>query len=399
MNSSNPIILNSVANGGGRLSAGVGIDGRESELYFQVEQHFREHLNEKVADCFVVALLYRAVREGRDIESAVPVSERLLYQLNTYLTRVLCGLFGQRTISIRAPVAADEKASGRAVGTGLTCGIDSLYTIASYAKTPYPGYDLTHLALFNVGSHDRGKETEAEMFGNRRALAEGFCEESGYPLVIIDSNVKSFLPYPYAEYYCLANCAAVLVLQRLWRIYYSSSSYPVRQFRFTASALSHFEPYILDALSTEATKLYCAGSEVARFEKTRRIVDFAPSHKYLNVCNHHSQNCGECVKCLRTLYALDILGALDRYREVFNVDKYRKQLDRHLGSAYARLRLARDPYIKELYGELRKKHRISTLAKCGGALDFVRSRLRMYSWRYIRYRFRDAGVDKASDQF
>lgn len=36
----------------------------------------------------------------------------------------------------------------------------------------------------------------------------------------------------------------------------------------------------------------------------------------------YGKNCGRCEKCTRTLLALDALGALDKYRDVFDVDYY-----------------------------------------------------------------------------
>src|SRR5690606_26524683 len=119
----------------------------------------------------------------------------------------------------------------------------------------------------------------------RRDLAERFCRDHGYRLIIVDSNVRQHLPYDYASYYCLGNCAAVLALPGFWRTYYSSSSYPIAQFRLSSVSLTHFETFILDALSTGATKFYSVGTEAIRLEKTRLVAEYPPSYDVLNVCN------------------------------------------------------------------------------------------------------------------
>src|SRR5690606_13432792 len=121
---------------------------------------------------------------------------------------------------------------------------------------------------------------------------------------------------------------------------------------------------------------------------------YPPSYDVLNVCNFYSRNCGECVKCLRTLYALDVLEVLDRYRAVFDVEAYRRRLPEHLGAAYARLRLARDPYIAEVYPALRRKYSITLPRKLRGTIAFTRSRLRDYPLGYIRHRLEDAHTDR-----
>ena len=46
--------------------------------------------------------------------------------------------------------------------------------------------------------------------------------------------------------------------------------------------------------------------------------------KYLHVCNKDKTNCSKCSKCRRTMLALDFLGKLSDYREVFNLYYYYK---------------------------------------------------------------------------
>lgn len=47
----------------------------------------------------------------------------------------------------------------------------------------------------------------------------------------------------------------------------------------------------------------------------------------MNVCisrKSDASNCGVCKKCLRTLLPLEILGKLDKFSRVFNIEQYRK---------------------------------------------------------------------------
>ena len=63
---------------------------------------------------------------------------------------------------------------------------------------------------------------------------------------------------------------------------------------------------------------------MSRMTKLKKVVKYAPSYKYLNVCLEDGDNCGKCEKCVRTLLGIDALGALDNYAEVFDIDYYRK---------------------------------------------------------------------------
>lgn len=72
-----------------------------------------------------------------------------------------------------------------------------------------------------------------------------------------------------------------------------------------------------------------------RFEKLKEVVEFKPSYKYLHVCtSDRGPNCGRCGKCLRTLTALDALGVIERYRQSFDVDDYKKNRKQNLRWLY-----------------------------------------------------------------
>ncbi|NLV31785.1 MAG: hypothetical protein GXY47_11610 [Acidobacteria bacterium] len=360
---------------------------RPGELFFEVEERLARHFRPGRADCFVAALLPESAMHGIDIVSRVPVGERLLFQLNTFLCPVLATVYGARTIKITAPLAAENTAAAGAVGTGITCGVDSLYTVARYSHTSFPRHDLTHLCLFNVGSHHIGADDPEELEEFRTDLARRFCTEYGYEFLSVESNVHEFAPR-YARYYSVLNAAAALSLPGLFTRYYSSSGYALAGFSLSAVDLAHFETFILDALSTGTLGFYSTGSERSRLEKVRTLVDYAPSHRYLNVCNTRRRNCGVCVKCLRTLYALDILGALDRYGEVFDLDRYRRRHSRHLAECWVRKVLARDSYCREMWPGLRKKYGFPWTRVLQEIFRFIRSRLGIYSWSVIRHRLR-----------
>lgn len=371
-----------------RLTAKISGE-KAGTLFFEVEEKFGKYFDASRADCFVAALLPQAAMDGVDIESRVPVSERLLFQLNTFLCGVLAKVYEQRKITITAPLAEECAENAGAVGTGITCGVDSLYTVAEYSKTAFPRQNLTHLCLFNVGSHDIGAEDPAEMERSRIALAEKFCAENGYAFLHVASNVHDFSPN-YTRYYSILNAAAVMALPKLLCAYYVSSTYSVSEFHLTATDLTHFEIFVLDALSTRTLKFYSTGTEVSRFEKVKRLTAFPQSFAFLNVCNTYSKNCGVCVKCLRTLYALDILDALDAYAAVFDVEAYRENRSRAIAECWVRAHLAKDGFCREMLPALRGKYGISVFEIIRESIRFVRSRLKIYSLSYIRYRLRDA---------
>ncbi len=377
-------------NGGGSCRLEAELSGEKTgRLFFEVEDKFGKYFDASRADCFVVALLPQAAMDGIDIESRVPVSARLLFQLNTFLCGVLAKVYAERKVKISAPLAEECAENAGAIGTGITCGVDSLYTVAEYSRTPFPKQNLTHLCLFNVGSHDIGADNPAEMERVRTDLARSFCSENGYEFLRINSNVRDFSPN-YTRYYSILNMSAVMSVAKLFSCFYSSSGYSVSEFQLTATDLAHFEIFILDTLSSGTLKFYSAGAEVSRFEKVKRLTEFSPSYRFLNVCNLHAENCSVCIKCLRTLYGLDILDALDKYVAVFDIDGYRKNHSRFLAECWVRAHFAKDGYCREMLPLLRKKYGLSFPHMIRESIRFICSRLKIYSFSYICYRLRDA---------
>ena len=85
--------------------------------------------------------------------------------------------------------------NGKAVGTGLSCGVDSMYTVMRLAKSEDPEFRVTHLCINNVGAFNGIYRMEGidnvrkGMYENARKAAE----EIGLPLIETDSNVDDVL--------------------------------------------------------------------------------------------------------------------------------------------------------------------------------------------------------------
>jgi hypothetical protein len=94
----------------------------------------------------------------------------------------------------------------------------------------------------------------------------------------------------------------------------------------------YLETQLLPLLSTESLEIIPGSQEFNRVEKTIALIDYKPAHKYLNVCVSPSlkstKNCSMCKKCKRTLATLRIIGAEQKFKEAFDLDKYLKQTEK-----------------------------------------------------------------------
>jgi len=78
--------------GGGRArvtSCVVDDDGVSRDLWFEVDEEYKDYLCEERSDAFVFGLLNLAQRSGCDIHSEAPMSAELHYRLTSALIPVL----------------------------------------------------------------------------------------------------------------------------------------------------------------------------------------------------------------------------------------------------------------------------------------------------------------------
>lgn len=333
-------------------------------LYFKLEDTYQEGLCTDRADAHVVAMLYYAMASGSDIESEAPVSTKLLYSINFNIIPILCNAdTGFRRIRVIANTIDVPIISKGFVGTGMSCGVDSFHTLWKHSQPDMqPDFRLTHLTYLNMGSifHPGGlKRGEAvELFNkkvdelydrnleNARKVAAG-C---GLPLVYIESNIDRDIyrgAYGFTAIY--RNCAMILASQGLWKTYFNSSSGLTLDFYEPSLRVgsAHYELTLLPGFSNGTVDFLIGGGECTRFMKIRDLVNFPLAQNFLDVCFQFN-NCGTCSKCYRTLLTLDILDSLDSFREVFDIEEYRRT-GRAAALGYLLFRHRRDETLFEVY--------------------------------------------------
>ena len=328
------------------LSARVSFQGREEECFYSVPAKHADFADTESSNCFLVGMLYPAMRYGEDVHVEGTVSARLLYNLNEYLVPLMASCDERlRRIKITADSTDDRGgAEAKAVGTGFSGGIDSFATIYEHFARPEPdGFKITHLFFFNVGAHGIPKkpgdmDAIERQFRARYEKFRGFPEEAGLPFVPVDSNVHAFHPWGHLEVATFATVSAVMFLQRGIRRYYlASSGHTYRQlWKFLGDggrpdAIERVNMVLLPWLSTESLDLVDDGNLHDRSMKTVLVAGYPPASKYLNVCYGHDTldtNCSVCPKCVRTLLTLDILGKLEAFSGVFDIARYKREARR-----------------------------------------------------------------------
>lgn len=347
-----------------RLVSDIRVDNEVRTVWAEVDNKYKDYLCYERSDAFVVGLLHYAMRHNHDIVCETPMGEDLYYQITTYLIDALSkGSPRMHKIRIEADIDENELPCAGKVGTGISCGIDSLHVLACQTGTPMKQHNVTHLAFNNVGSHGEGEKAR-KLFAQRRQMAEQFCLEYGFELTEVNSNIMDEFEQNHFITHTFTSMFAVFCLQKLYAIYYYASGRPIADFSLadTDRDCSYYDLLLAESFSTDRLKIYSEGGTLTRLEKTSRVVAYAPSYKYLNVCTSTAENCSRCEKCIRTLLALDVLGKLEAYRDVFDIDYYNQHKQYYLKILVIKNAVHNGTYM-ELYPYLKKQILFTTRIK------------------------------------
>jgi len=356
-----PVVTRTEGNGA-VISVSFHWQGTPRNLWFSVEEPFAEYLTPERSDGFLVALLCWAMHVGANLRFTAPLSRKLHFAVTQFLIPTLHASHPwDKPLLIDAPLADEPVPTAGACGTGLSCGVDSLATVAEYfiSKTaPPPPNRLSHLTFFNVGSNGYGErctsEGIAQLCQERLTQSRACAQALGLPLVFVNSNLMEYIDFaPHPNVVTLCNGAVPLILQRLFGVYYVASSVAIADLRMDP-IVEYFDPVTLALLGTDTLTFYSSGMTATRVEKTGMISGLPIAHSFLNVCVMTSHNCSHCHKCVRTMMTLDLFGKLPAFKRVFDVDFYLRNRNR----LWAKMKALHyhDPLMNEIWDEQARRH-------------------------------------------
>ena len=308
----------------------------DGTVWFSVSAEYRDYLCCERSDAFIIAFLWYAMITGSDICFEVPVSKKLYEGLTQQLIPALAK-GGYRAIKLTGPVSNEEIWHKDGVVTGMTCGVDSLYTLLCYGTDRAPeGMRLTHLAYYdgNYILPDVRPPYDTNELYRKMVMscapdvdkARMTAANNGLPLIDVMTNLdKDYYRggLPLTGMYRFLSCT--LALAHLYGTYISSSSGHTETEEISLFApTQHYENLICKTCGTDTLK-YVSSDCDSRCEKLRALADNADAQKYLEVCfdpEGPEGNCGACYGCWKTMIPLDIMGKLGNFAERFDLDMY-----------------------------------------------------------------------------
>jgi len=271
----------------------------ENTIWFAVKKEDSDFLTDEVYDPFVLVPYYLAMYFGLDLHIHGKISKRLYFNLTNYAYKIFLNFSDYtRKINFSVDGFASPLKKGNLIGTGITCGVDSLTTLYShFEKETDPEYRINHLFFFNCGTHgDYENPATRQKWLDRFESNRHAAEDLNLPISLLESNIHAFSHKAGGEepigYLSIYSC--IFSVQSAVRLYYTSSDYEYAQVlemghtKRDIDISEYAGPYLVPLVRTENCEIIVDGSQYYRSEKTTLISGWSLAHKHLNVCVNSS---------------------------------------------------------------------------------------------------------------
>lgn len=295
-------------------------------MYYEVEKQYEKYFTYEVLDGQVSSVLLYAMEHEYNIVCKGKLTERFYRQLTEYMIPAISkNIKEYHPITISCEGFYNGNFGGKETGTGLSCGVDSFYTIYKNLNThsKESGLNLTYLCYFNVGAAGFG-EHATEIYETRKKIFKNVADELGCKFLTVDSNMTDFLNQDHERTYTFRTISVPLVLQKMFKLYYFSSGVNYKSFKIYLNDPGYYDILTLPNLSTDSTRFELVGGETTRQGKVNFICDNQVVKDNLSVCFWETFNCNKCMKCKRTMLNLYVAGKLDEYGKCFDLEYFNK---------------------------------------------------------------------------
>lgn len=294
----------------GAIERGPERERREVDFSFDAPADFVA----ESPDPFVVSMLTPAMLAGERLESALPVSPRLLFGLHGNRDIFHTWFSELQRIEISVPPQTSPGVVQRAPRSAafFSGGVDSFYTLLKYRHNETLPAPLTHI-IYMRGVERRLDQARGMEESERRARE--IAERAGVQCLAGISNIRTQFPLHWERYYFGSGLAAIaLALANGFGYVCIPASYSLAYPQKCGST-----PLTDERFSTERTQIVHDGADRTRAEKVAQILEWDRDLvlSYLRVCIENrgaAYNCGRCYKCVRTAIALKIVGAWEDAR-------------------------------------------------------------------------------------
>lgn len=349
------------------------------------------------ANFALIGLLYPAMVLGEDLEIEAAVSPILLYSAQQDIQSLLIDYRPDlKRIKVTATaVTSPPDPPPTNVATGFSAGVDTFTTLALFTANDVPASRrITSLTTFDCGAMGPYEQTLG-IFEKYSQRVRNYAEDNNFKWQTVRSNIDQFyeaVDQGFQLTHVVRNAATALIFEDIFSTYLCSSTYPYRSINSKNDDMSYIEPILLPLLSTETLQFVSAGAGLARHQKTQLISTYPPAMQMLDVCvapadkrlSNQKINCCKCWKCSRMMLNLDLLGRLDDFSEVFDINYYHRNKARLMLSVYESAQQGK-PADRDLINLMKGMGRKLEISKCSiikVKFNFLTIRIRQYMSKF-----------------
>jgi hypothetical protein len=288
-----------------------------------------------------MALLYPAMLMGEELVIEAELSALLLHNMRNDLMALIRN-FEPSAKQIRIEAGQSSRllpVPGRDVMSGFSAGVDSFATVAIFSDEKlHPDLRLTALGTFHVGALGP-TQGRPDLLEDALSHIRPIAEEKGLKLYGVSCDMdaiyapaRKFGPIGFPKTVGFRNAAAGMALQNGVRTYMTAGQRAYNRASYgPAFSIEALDPVFQPLLHTESLRMIPVAAGLSRLDKTKLLVDRSDARSYLNPCVVQMDrrpktgflNCSRCWKCTATLLDLEVLGRLEDFRKVLEVDYYK----------------------------------------------------------------------------
>ena len=284
-------------------------NGTKEVLWFEVDEAFESSLN-RTGDPWIVALAPLAVTLREPLRVPLPADPRLVEGLRQ--TAVIWQFWESTRGDLELEVPTCRAQHPEAVRTAslFSGGVDSWFTVMRNRQLADAGRAPRLDSLLLVWGADIPLKSP-EPFRALRDRLRPIAAELSCELIDVATNIREtrwvVTNWPRLAHGCLFISLAHATGQFRRLLIPSSVTY--------SHARGWGSHFVTDPLlSSTSTEIVYDAAEYSRLDKVPLLAEFPLALENLRVCwrSGTDQNCGRCMKCLRTMINLELHGALTR---------------------------------------------------------------------------------------
>lgn len=287
------------------VSAQITMPGAEGEAWYQLPAGSMTD-EEAAVDAFFAIGLILALGSDGSLQMEQPVSKRLLYNSQA-AQDILTSWYPKQLVpaQLTVPSRAEDKAPllDRTVSC-FTGGVDSFDTLI---RNEADVDALLYVHGFDVAlSRTDIREVTSEHLREVAAM-------TGKELIEVSTNIRRFLNLA-GKWPTVTHGAALSSVGHLFSSQFGTQMIPASH-TYTDTFAWGSHPLLDHLWSSDRLSIVHDGAGSTRVGKTRRLSTYPAAKRHLRVCwqNTGKYNCGVCDKCVRTMIALSLSGALPEF--------------------------------------------------------------------------------------